>query len=203
MPGRPFSFYILIFHLPAQPTINQKPKAFLKSLSLLLVLNFAIKPVWIFLIDRQMQNIAGAEAYGSYFAVLNLSIVLSFLSDAGLTNMMNQRIADQSGLNYGHYLKIKLVLVAAFVAAPTFRQCRKMPLCQHSCLVKPRLALLCPGMGWFPTLLLYSLIYHAAREAERFVPLHLPKRSGIRSTAKEEGGDRLCANKWDCRSVLL
>src|SRR5215472_13999524 len=66
---------------------------FYSSLSLLLVLNAVIKPIWIFGIDRQVQNITGVTEYGMYFSLLNLSIVFGFLLDWGLTNYINRELA--------------------------------------------------------------------------------------------------------------
>lgn len=66
---------------------------FYSSLVLLIVLNAIIKPVWIFGIDRQVQNITGVTEYGMYFSLLNLSIVFGFLLDWGLTNYINRELA--------------------------------------------------------------------------------------------------------------
>jgi len=66
---------------------------FYSSLLLLIVLNAVIKPFWIFGIDRQVQNITGAAEYGTYFSLLNLSIVFGFLLDWGLTNFINRELA--------------------------------------------------------------------------------------------------------------
>jgi O-antigen/teichoic acid export membrane protein len=66
---------------------------FYSSLSLLLILNAVIKPIWIFGIDRQVQNITGIAEYGTYFSLLNLSIVFGFLLDWGLTNFINRELA--------------------------------------------------------------------------------------------------------------
>ena len=60
---------------------------------LLIVLNAIIKPVWIFGIDRQVQNITGVAEYGIYFSLLNLSIVFGFLLDWGLNNFVNRELA--------------------------------------------------------------------------------------------------------------
>ena len=68
-------------------------RKFYCSLSLLLVLNAVIKPVWIFGIDRQVQNITGVTEYGTYFSLLNLSIIFGFLLDWGLTNFINRELA--------------------------------------------------------------------------------------------------------------
>jgi O-antigen/teichoic acid export membrane protein len=92
-----------------------KPQPFFKGLSWLIFLNLLVKPVWIFAIDRQVQNSLGHEAYGKYFAVLNFTIILSFLADAGLTNMVNQRIAQGTPLNVRRLLRIKLLLLLAYM----------------------------------------------------------------------------------------
>lgn len=92
-----------------------KPQPFFKGLSWLIFLNLLVKPVWIFAIDRQVQNSLGHEAYGKYFAVLNFTIILSFLADAGLTNMVNQRIAQGTPLNVRRLLRIKLFLLLAYL----------------------------------------------------------------------------------------
>jgi O-antigen/teichoic acid export membrane protein len=94
-----------------------KPRSFFKNLSLLLVLNILVKPVWIFFIDRSVQNTVGFEAYGQYFAVLNLTYVLYFLADAGLSNWMNQRIASGNEVSLSQLIKLKLALLFLFTAA--------------------------------------------------------------------------------------
>ena len=97
-----------------------KTLAFFKGLSWLLLLNLLIKPVWIFLIDRQVQNIAGNEAYGRYFAVLSLSYVLFFLADAGLSNMLNQRVAQRSAVHLRQLLKMKFFLLGIYAVVCFF-----------------------------------------------------------------------------------
>lgn len=83
---------------------------FFRGLSWLVVLNMLIKPIWIFGIDRQVQNVAGHEAYGTYFSILNLSIILSFFADAGLTNMLNRELALRQLRNIEKLVRIKIVL---------------------------------------------------------------------------------------------
>ena len=101
---------------------------FYSSLLLLIVLNAVIKPFWIFGIDRQVQNITGAAEYGTYFSLLNLSIVFGFLLDWGLTNFINRELAAkkteiQQQLGSFFLLKILfavlyagIVLVVALIA---------------------------------------------------------------------------------------
>lgn len=75
--------------------VFQKVKPFLGSLSLLVVLNLLIKPIWIFGIDREVQNRAGLSDYGTYFALMNLSMVLNFMLDLGITAFVNREVAAQ------------------------------------------------------------------------------------------------------------
>lgn len=49
-----------------------------------------MKPIWIFAIDRQVQNITGLSDYGVYFALLNFCILFSFLLDPGININMNR-----------------------------------------------------------------------------------------------------------------
>ena len=91
-----------------------KTATFFKGLSWLIILNLLVKPVWIFFIDRQVQNIVGNEVYGKYFAVLNLSYVLFFLGDAGLSNMLNQRIANGVKTNLQQLLRLKFILLSIY-----------------------------------------------------------------------------------------
>ncbi len=53
-----------------------------------------VKPVWIFAIDRQVQNLTGFSSYGHYFALLNLCIILNFLLDLGITSYFNREVAS-------------------------------------------------------------------------------------------------------------
>ncbi|HEY0733071.1 MAG TPA: hypothetical protein VGD33_11670, partial [Chitinophagaceae bacterium] len=93
-----------------------KIQTFFKGLTWLVLLNLVIKPVWIFGIDRELQNTVGHEAYGSYFALLNLSIVLSFIADAGLTNMMNRRLAAGEALHMPQLIRLKLLLSLIYIS---------------------------------------------------------------------------------------
>src|SRR5215213_9298785 len=93
---------------------------FFKGLSWLLILNILVKPVWLFLIDRKVQTTLGYEAYGRYFSILNLSYVLFFLSDIGISNMLNQRVADSKPINVIQLLPIKAVLLVIYFIVFSF-----------------------------------------------------------------------------------
>jgi O-antigen/teichoic acid export membrane protein len=56
-------------------------------------LNLLIKPIFIFGIDRQIQNMAGPENYGLYYAVFSFSLLGSMLLDAGLSNYNARQVA--------------------------------------------------------------------------------------------------------------
>lgn len=92
-----------------------KTFSFFKGVSLLLALNLLVKPVWIFFIDRRVQVMVGHEAYGNYFALLNLSIMLLFLADAGISNLLNQRLAAGAGIHFRQLLRTKILMLLAFV----------------------------------------------------------------------------------------
>ena len=68
---------------------NSASTRFFSSVFLLLVLNILIKPLWIFAIDRQVQNIVGLDEYGKYFALFNITVVFNFLLDPGITTFYN------------------------------------------------------------------------------------------------------------------
>lgn len=68
-------------------------RKFLSSLFILMLLNFLIKPFWLLGIDRSVQNAVGAESYGIYYALFNLSFLLDILLDFGITNFNNRDIA--------------------------------------------------------------------------------------------------------------
>ena len=91
-----------------------KSAAFLRSFSWLVLLNILIKPVWIFGIDRQLQVLVGHQAYGGYFSIFNLSIILSFLADVGITNMMNRQLALQEPVAIRQLFRFKLALAVLY-----------------------------------------------------------------------------------------
>lgn len=98
---------------------------FASNLFILLFANLLVKPFWIFGIDRVVQNRVGVEAYGSYFALFNLSMLFSIVLDFGINNFNNRAIArhpSRLSAYLPNLLLIKLglagvyILVAMFVA---------------------------------------------------------------------------------------
>ena len=96
----------------------QVVKQFYKSVSLLLLLNIVLKPIWILGIDRQVQLIVGATTFGNYYALLQLATIFSIVLDFGLgiyytTNYTNTTKAILQG-QFKHLLIVKIVLSLAY-----------------------------------------------------------------------------------------
>ncbi|HMU44992.1 MAG TPA: polysaccharide biosynthesis C-terminal domain-containing protein [Chitinophagaceae bacterium] len=90
---------------------------FYSSLGLLIVLNLIIKPVWIFAIDRGVQNFVGTTEYGHYFSLFNLSIVLGFILDLGFTNYFNRQLATNPDFfkgQTGNFFLLKIILAIIY-----------------------------------------------------------------------------------------
>ena len=94
---------------------------FYSSLGLLILLNLLIKPVWIFGIDLQVQNIVGTRSYGNYFSIFNLAVVFSFLTDWGFTIFFSRSASAMPGVyinrasSYGILKIVFAVIYAAIV----------------------------------------------------------------------------------------
>lgn len=69
---------------------------FFRNLLFLIFVNLLIKPLWIFGIDRSVQNAVGSESYGVYFIITNLSLLTQILLDLGISHYNNRLIAQKS-----------------------------------------------------------------------------------------------------------
>jgi O-antigen/teichoic acid export membrane protein len=93
-------------------------RKFLTNLGLLLSLNLLIKPVFIFGIDRNIQNIVGVGDYGFYLVIFNFSFLFNILLDLGITNFNNRNIAQNNHLLNKHFsgiVLLKFVLTLFYV----------------------------------------------------------------------------------------
>lgn len=70
-------------------------KKFLENLAFFLTLNLVIKPIYVFGIDRAVQNSVGAEIYGSYFPLLNLVLIFQVILDLGIENYTRREIGTR------------------------------------------------------------------------------------------------------------
>lgn len=88
-------------------------KKFLTNLALIIVLNLLVKPIAIFGIDATVQNQVGAEEYGLYFSLLNVSFLFNIVMDLGINNYTTRNIAQYPHIvsNYiGKLFSFRLIL---------------------------------------------------------------------------------------------
>lgn len=69
-------------------------KKFISNLSFLVFLNGIVKPLYVFGIDRVVQNNVGPEVYGSYFALFNTAVIFQIFLDLGIENFIRRDIAQ-------------------------------------------------------------------------------------------------------------
>ncbi|MFN8256396.1 MAG: oligosaccharide flippase family protein [Bacteroidales bacterium] len=67
---------------------------FTRSIVFAIFLNLLIKPFWIFVIDRKVQNLVGTEEYGMYFSLLGFTLLFNIIADFGTTSFNNRIIAQ-------------------------------------------------------------------------------------------------------------
>jgi len=73
-------------------------RQFSLNIALLLGINGLIKPLYLFGIDRTIQNILPEGDYGLYFTFFNLSFILSIINDPGIQNFNTTFIAGKKHL---------------------------------------------------------------------------------------------------------
>ncbi len=95
-------------------------KKYLSDIAFMQFLNLLIKPIWILLIDRAVQNALPQDVYGNYFALFNFSLMFFIILDLGLNGYNttqvsrdNRKIASISGNIIG--LKILLAVVYSII----------------------------------------------------------------------------------------
>ena len=84
----------------------------------MVLLNLLVKPIAIFGIDAQVQNVVGAEEYGIYFSLLNFTYLFNIFLDFGITNFNIKYIAHYPHLAKQYIAKIiplRLVLLVIYV----------------------------------------------------------------------------------------
>lgn len=86
-------------------------RKFLANLGFIMLLNLIVKPVWIFGIDMNVQNLVGAEEYGFYFNLFNFSFLFNILFDFGITNFNNRNIAQNNQLLNKHFSSIIILKI--------------------------------------------------------------------------------------------
>jgi O-antigen/teichoic acid export membrane protein len=88
-------------------------RIFFSNLLFSLLLNLLIKPIAIFGIDAQVQNVVGLDNYGLYFSLLSLSLILNILMDLGINNYVIKTVANnhvEAKTQIGSVLVLRLAL---------------------------------------------------------------------------------------------
>jgi O-antigen/teichoic acid export membrane protein len=97
-------------------------KTFLSNLLLLIGINLLIKPFYLLVIEAGVQERLGPDAYGMYFALLNISFILNILPDLGITNWNNRHVASEGVVHasqLGKLLRIRSLLALIYLFACT------------------------------------------------------------------------------------
>lgn len=95
-------------------------KKFILNLILIIAVNLLIKPLYIFGVEINVQNTIGSIDYGMYYALFNLSFILSFILDPGITNFNNRHIAQNQHLldkSFSNIIITKILLSIIFIAS--------------------------------------------------------------------------------------
>lgn len=91
---------------------------FVKNILFVIAVNVLVKPVWVFLIDRNVQNTVPAGDYGTYQALMSLSIIFQTLLDFGITNYNSRTIAmhpERLTEVFPAMLSARLALMIAYI----------------------------------------------------------------------------------------
>jgi O-antigen/teichoic acid export membrane protein len=94
--------------------------SFISNLFLSLFLNLLIKPVSLLVIDAEVQNRVGAENYGLYFSLLNLTVLFNILVDLGINNYTIRTMAQDPGLATKHVGRIIVLRLFLFIIYTIF-----------------------------------------------------------------------------------
>ncbi len=70
---------------------------FVKNILFVIAINVLVKPFWVFFIDRTVQNRVSGGDYGTYQALLSLSIIFQIVLDFGITSYNSRTIAHNPG----------------------------------------------------------------------------------------------------------
>jgi O-antigen/teichoic acid export membrane protein len=81
-------------------------KTFLSNLLLLIAINLLIKPFYLLVVEAGIQERMGPDAYGVYFALLNISYMLNILPDIGITNWNNRHTAFEGLIHASQFQKL-------------------------------------------------------------------------------------------------
>jgi O-antigen/teichoic acid export membrane protein len=73
-------------------------REFFLNIAFLVLINLLIKPLYIFGIDRSVQNLVGEATYGVYFSLMSFTVLFQILNDFGIQNFNSREIAQHPQL---------------------------------------------------------------------------------------------------------
>lgn len=97
-------------------------RLFVRNIGLLLAVNLLIKPLYILVIDAQVQNRLGESIYGSFFGVLNFCMLFQIVLDPGILNYNSQLVSKEPEKAAQHFSNIagsKLLLALVYIGLVT------------------------------------------------------------------------------------
>ena len=92
-------------------------REFLINILILIVVNFLIKPIYVFGIDLAVQNRVEGD-YGIFFTIYSFALMFNIISDAGIRNFNNRNIAQHRFLldkYFPNLLMLKAILGTIFM----------------------------------------------------------------------------------------
>lgn len=93
-------------------------RAFTLNIILLVSLNLLIKPLYIFGIDMQVQNVIGPEKYGLYFSLFNFTLLFHILLEFGMSNLIKRDVSAARILAPRYFsglLSVKIILSVIYI----------------------------------------------------------------------------------------
>jgi O-antigen/teichoic acid export membrane protein len=90
---------------------------FVKNILFVIAVNVLVKPVWVLLIDRNVQNRVTGGDYGTYQALLSLSIIFQIILDFGITSYNSRMVSqhpDKLPELFPSMLSARVALMAAY-----------------------------------------------------------------------------------------
>ncbi len=91
---------------------------FVKNILFVIAVNVLVKPIWVFFIDRTVQNTVPTASYGTYTALLSLSIIFQTILDFGISSYNSRTIAqdpDKLPSLFPAMLSARLVLIVFYM----------------------------------------------------------------------------------------
>lgn len=91
---------------------------FVKNILFVVAVNVLVKPVWAFFIDRNVQNCVAGGDYGTYQALLSVSIIFQTVLDFGLSSYNSRMIAqnpDKLPTLFPSMLSARLMLMCVYM----------------------------------------------------------------------------------------